>query len=275
MGRSSQETVNAAFEAKIKALQLNRQAGSYQNYKYTLQIIEKFAGKKIPFATVTIDWMKRFEHDLLSTGKSYTSISFYCRDLRCIINQARKDGLVSDIQYPFGVGKYEIPEGYRRKMALTLEQIEKVVTFTDGQAETEEFRDLWFFSYLCNGINFMDLLNLKYSNIINGEIYFIRAKTSRTSKRKKEIRAVITAEMQAIIDRWGNGNHHPDTCIFKYLTGNESPFEKKDKVKYITKRCNQKLKHIAKALGIEKLSTYTARHNKFHFLLKTNYLQSA
>lgn len=52
------------------------------------------------------------------------------------------------------------------------------------QCETkdiEEFRDLWVFSYLCNGINFMDLLFLQYSNIMDGEICFVRSKTSRTT----------------------------------------------------------------------------------------------
>ena len=261
LGRNSQVTVNAAFSSKIKQLFVNDRPGSYLNYKYTLQIIENFAGKEIPFSAVTPEWLERFEHFLLSSGKSYTSISIYCRTLRCILNQARNDGFLSDHQYPFGIGKYEIPKGNSRKMALTLEQIKQVVRYTDGKTETEEFRDLWFFSYLCNGINFMDLLLLKYSNIVDGEICFVRAKTSRTAKTKREIRAIITPEMQQIIDRWGNPSHHPDTCIFKYLTGDESPFEKKRVVKNITKRCNHKLKQIATALHIERLSTYTARHS--------------
>ena len=29
---------------------------------------------------------------------------------------------------------------------------------------TERYRNLWFFSYLCNGININDMLKLKYAN---------------------------------------------------------------------------------------------------------------
>ena len=62
------------------------------------------------------------------------------------------------------------------------------------QCETkdiEEFRDLWVFSYLCNGINFMDLLFLQYSNIMDGEICFVRSKTSRTTITKRYMQSLL------------------------------------------------------------------------------------
>ncbi len=34
-----------------------------------------------------------------------------------------------------------------------------------------------FFIYLCNGLNVADLIKLKYSNIVDGEICFVRQKT--------------------------------------------------------------------------------------------------
>lgn len=117
-----------------------------------------------------------------------------------------KAGVLKENQYPFGNGKYEIPTGQGRKLALTIQQVKSIVTYTDGREATERYRDLWFFSYLCNGINFADMLTFKYSNIHNGEICFLRAKTSRTAKLKKEVCAILTSEMQAIIDRWGNND---------------------------------------------------------------------
>jgi hypothetical protein len=136
----------------------------------------------------------------------------------------------SEKQYPFGHGKYEIPTGQGRKLALTLQQIKTLVTYTDRSEATEHYRDLWFFSYLCNGINFADLITLKYSNIQNGEIYFIRAKTINTEKVKKEICALITPEMQAIIDRWGNPDKRLDSYIFNFLKGDETPMQIKTRV---------------------------------------------
>ncbi|MBK5245602.1 MAG: tyrosine-type recombinase/integrase, partial [Eubacteriaceae bacterium] len=41
----------------------------------------------------------------------------------------------------------------------------------------------------------------------------------------------------------------------------ETPFKEKDVIKAVTKLCNKRLKKIGTALGIESLSTYTARHS--------------
>jgi hypothetical protein len=60
---------------------------------------------------------------------------------------------------------------------------------------------------------------LKYSNIQNGEIFLIRAKTIHTAKVKKEICALITPELQAIMDRWDNPDKRTDSYIFDFLKG--------------------------------------------------------
>lgn len=161
-------------------------------------------------------------------------------------------------QYPFGKGKYEIPTGMGRKLALTLSQIKNIVNYT-GNPVTEKYRDLWFFSYLCNGINFTDLIQLKYSNIQNGEICFLRAKTIRTSKVKKEIQATLTPEIKKIVKRWGNPERKPDQYIFPYLNGKETPMEVRSKAQDIIRRTNLRLKEIGEAMNIDNLSTYTAR----------------
>jgi integrase len=261
LDRIPSETVNAAFYSKIERLLENGQVGSHLFYQDALKSVEKFAGKNIRFDSITVDWLKKYEKHLLDTGRSYTTIGMYCRAIRCIVNEGRKAGVVKDNQYPFGVGKYEIPSSQSRKMALSIQQIKSLVTYTDGTEATEKYRDLWFFSYLCNGINFADLLTLKYSNIHNGEICFLRAKTAHTLKAKKEVCAIMTPEMEAIIDRWGNKDRHPDSYIFGYLSGNETPMEVKGIVRAVTKLCNKRLKKISAALGIEHISTYTARHS--------------
>ena len=51
---------------------------------------------------------------------------------------------------------------------------------------------------------------MKYYNVQNGEIYFVSAKTINTAKVKKEICALVTPEMQAIIDRLGNPSKQQD-----------------------------------------------------------------
>lgn len=135
------------------------------------------------------------------------------------------------------------------------------MNYTDGLETTERYRDLWFFMYLCNGINVADLIKLKYKNIVDGEICFVRQKTELTTKTRKEIRAIITPKIQAIIDKWGTPNCQADNYIFPYLTGVEDAEKKKNLTKDLTKRINKRMKVIGEALGIDGISTYTARHS--------------
>ena len=261
LGRYSGISVNSVFLKKMEELKSNGQANTYFSYKGTLHKIEQFAGKQISFQEISINWLNRCEHFWLSTGSSYSSMSFYFRNLKSIMNMARKDGIIKESQYPFGKGKYEVPSGSGRKLALTLEQIKKLITYTDGTKATEMYRDLWFFSYLCNGINFRDMVFLQYSNIINGEICFIRAKTARNTKYGKIIHAVITPEMQTIINKWGNTDISPNNYIFPFAKGTEDPFEKVKLIREIVTECNQILRKITNATGIPRITTYSARHS--------------
>jgi integrase len=259
--KSPSDTLNAGFKVKIQTLLDNEQVGTHLFYQDALKSVESYGGENISYISVTVELLKNYEKYMLRLGRAYTTIGMYCRAIRSVINEAKRAGIIKENQYPFGNGKYEIPTGTGRKLALTLQQIKSVATYTDGKETTEKYRDLWFFSYLCNGINFADMLTLRYSNIRNGEICFLRAKTARTSRVKKEVCAVLTPEMEVIIKRWGKKSPKPNDYIFGYLTGKETPFTKKDLIKAVTKLCNKRLKKIGAKLGIEPLSTYTARHS--------------
>ena len=261
LSRGNSDTINTAFHVKIEALRENEQIGSQFFYRDALRSFEKFAGENIKFSDITVDWLQKYEQYFIGLGRSYTTLGMYCRGLRHIMNQAKKDGIIKESQYPFGVGKYNIPKGSSRKMALTMNQIKDFVSYSDGSDATEKYRDLWFFSYLCNGINFGDMLRLKYSNIVNGEIYFVRSKTSRTSNTKKEVCVIVTPEMENIINKWGNKDKSHEKNIFPYLTGKESALEGKKKIQYFISACNKRLKMISEAIGVQGISTYTARHS--------------
>lgn len=261
LNKGVSDTLNTLLRNKIEILQANEQIGTATYYQNVLTSIEKFNGNNISITSVSVDWLKRYEKFMLDKGNSYTTIGMHCRAIRAMMNEAKKIGIIKINQYPFGKDKYEISTGESRKMALTLQQIKQVISYTDGNEATERYRDLWFFSYLCNGINFTDMLQLRYSNIHNGEIAFRRAKTIRTSKVKKELYAMVTPEMQTIIDKWGNKDKKPDSYIFPYLKGNETPTEISNLTKEVIRRCNKKLKVISTALGLDHISTYTARHS--------------
>jgi integrase len=260
LGKCLNDSLNTAFKAKIQTLEKEGRAGTQVYYNCALTSIEKFGGENIQFSAVNEDWLKQYEKYMLDQGRTYTTIGMYLRAIRALMNDAKRNDALKESQYPFGKGKYEIPTGFGRKLALTLPQIKSIVQYT-GNPVTEKYRDLWFFSYLCNGINFTDLIQLKYSNIQNGEISYLRAKTIRTSKLKKEVRAILTPEIEMIIKKWGNHKIRPDQYIFPHLSGKESQMEIRAKAQDIIHRTNDRLKEIGNELKIENLSTYSARHS--------------
>lgn len=227
MTKSPSDTLNAGFKLKIQSLLDNEQVGTHLFYLDALKSVESYGGENIPYMAVTVDWLKNYEKYMLKLGRAYTTIGMYCRAIRSVINEVKRAGIIKENQYPFGNGRYEIPTGTGRKLALTLQQIKSVANYTDGKETTEKYRDLWFFSYLCNGINFADMLTLKYSNIRNGEICFLRAKTSRTSKVKKEVCAILTPEMDVIIKRWGKKSPSRMIIYLVILQARKHPLRKK------------------------------------------------
>ncbi len=266
LGRCRGETLNTLFGHRIDTLRAEQRIGTMLWYDNTLRSIQRFASRPVSLEEVTVPWLQRYTKFLRADHKSVTTVSMYLRAIRAILNQARKTGLLRDTHYPFGKGKFEIQEGEGRKIALTLRQIEQIVRYSDGNRQTAYYRDLWFFIYLCNGINVADLIRLKYADILDGEIRFVRQKTERTAHKRREIRAILTPEMQAILERWGNPPSG-ENYLFPFLSGRETPIELKIKTQNLTRRINRHMNTLGQRLGIGKISTYTARHS-FATILK-------
>ncbi len=261
IGRGTNGTVNTAFVARMAQMKEDGHIGNMKMYDTILKGLERFAGANIRFDTITAEWLRKYDKFLLSESKSRATISMHMRTLRAIINEARRNGIVRESNYPFGKGKFEIQNGEGRKLALALDQIGRIAAFEDGSDTTAKYRDYWLFLYFCNGMNVADFIQLKYRNIIDGEICFVRQKTKHTSKKQKEIRAIIIPQMQAIMEKWGNPPV-PDSYIFPILSPEDVDPEKIFlKKNHFTGLLNKRMKMIGRKIGIDNITTYTARHS--------------
>ena len=114
------------------------------------------------------------------------------------------------------------------------------------------------------------MLFLKRSNIVDGEITFVRSKTASSNKRPRLIKAALLKEMAVIIERRGNGlSGSEDGMLFKFAKGTETPQEVANIVRNAISRCNAAMKKIAKDIGLSHVSTYTARHSYATVLMKS------
>lgn len=252
-------TLQDEFEAIIEE---HKQEGKVRNasiYDNVCKGTIRYKGRT-SLSDISTAWVRGYQSFLEGEGKSTTTIAIHLRTIRAVLNRAKSEGLIKESSYPFGRGKFEIQEGEGRKMALSLEHIGQIAHYDDGTELTQRYRDFWLFLYLCNGINVADFVQLRYKDIVGGELHFVRQKTSRTMRKRKEIVVVVTEQMQHIIKRWGNPPS-PNSYIFPILTGKEDAELKVKKTQRITRAINQRMAKVGAALGLGNISTYTARHS--------------
>ncbi len=258
--RSVGKTLNELVEEKIAQCKKSERIGTMQSFLTTLAHVVKYKGRSVPVDNVTPEWLEGLEEHMSGTGKSITTIAINMRNIRTMMNVAKKKGLIREMQYPFGEGKFVIKTEEGKKKALDIKQIAKIQNFKCTDEGLMMSRDIWMFIYFCNGINIADLIHLKFKNIIDGEIDYIRAKTKNTTKTVRHVRAVITDEMQAIIDRWGN-DPLPDNYIFNLIEHTKDAELEMSRKGWFTKKFNQNMKLIGATVGVPGITSYTARHS--------------
>jgi integrase len=183
--------------------------------------------------------------------------------------------------YPFGKRRYQIPSGRNIKKALHQDELYAVYNYQSDCPSERKAKDLWLFCYFGNGMNPKDLVYLKYKNMQDGYLVFLRAKTERTTRLDpKLITIYITEDMYRIIETWGKKGREPDNYIFPIMQPNLNPLDQYELVTAFTQFINDNMMKIASRLEIEKkLTTIVSRHT-FSTQLKrcgasTEYIQEA
>lgn len=176
------------------------------HYRTSMNMFESFKSGITVF-DVTPTLLKDFEKARLKTGCSLATVNSYLRHLRSIINHYTNVEKIipKSYEYPFGKGGYSISSYFPSKLVLKQQEIINVIEFDEFENDKQEYAlTIWKILYYCNGSNFADLLQLKWSDI-NGEfIKFIRKKTKHT--RKNNIQPVIVPvipDLKILIDKVG------------------------------------------------------------------------
>ena len=261
------------FKIKIDELKKEEQLGTMNMYKYALSSLRNFTPTQtLHIKDVTVPFLKRYEKWMLAKGRSLTTIGIYMRDLRTVYNMAIEENQIKNINYPFGKKKYQIPAPRNVKKSLTIKEIKLLYEYKPEPGSSEQkYRDLWFFSYLCNGINMKDICLLQHKNIQGGHIYFYRKKTINSVRDSEPIDVVLLEETKAILDRWATKSDYPEAYVFPFITHDMSAERKDAATKQVTKLTNKYIRRIAQKVGIDKpVSTYWARHSYATILMRAN-----
>jgi integrase len=246
-------TLFKTLEKRIQAYATQERAGTSAIALSILNSLKMFFKERDPeIFEITVKKLKEYEGWMLKRGNSLATVGMYTRELRVMFNDLIKDELISRDLYPFGNGNYQPPKGKKVKSALYKSDIHKILEYQPTKGTKESFcRDLWIFSYLCNGMNLKDIAHLKYGNIRERFIYFKREKTARSNRTEKIITVPITDMAQQIIDRHGTKPSQHNNYIFPILDGTENADMIRRKVGTLNGLISDIIQRIAKAQNLK------------------------
>lgn len=265
--KNTKATLFVYFDDVVERLRKSGQIKTSEVYKDTKRNLEQFTGKiDKQFSEVDAAFVSQFEEYLMSTGKGSNSIYIYLRTLRALINRAIKEEVCPEKYYAFkkfSLGKYAKIKTAKR--AITKEDIEKIKGLDLSEhPQLTDARNLFLFSYYCRGMNFTDMVFLKWSNIREGRLNYVRQKT------KERFSIGLLAPALEILDHYKASNRHNKAgFIFPILNeGHATPTAIYNRKMKMLRKINKDLKEIAKLGKVNaELTTYVARHS-FATILK-------
>ena len=142
-------------------------------YKTTLSMLGKYCDvDNLRFADITYTWLRDWEAWMEQRGNAVNTRSIYLRNLRAVYNEAIREGLISQENYPFR--QFRIKTEQTAKRSLNVDELRKLRDYS-GEAHIRKYIDVFFISFYLAGINMIDLLQLPK---LEGErIEYRRSKT--------------------------------------------------------------------------------------------------
>ena len=253
-------TVVELYDKLIDDMKRGGKLGNAGVYKYSRTSLLKFTGQRlqIPFSDIDAVWLRRYENWLRTSGCGDTTISQLFRTLRSVFNKAVELQLVKRDYYPFDAYKVSKFDTRTKKRAITKEDVRKVIALdlSQGYPSEQLARDIFVFSYFGAGINFADIALLKYGNVRDGRVQYVRKKTG------KPINFLLTEEMRNIIAKYQRQGQTDEDYIFPILDRRVHRTEQQryDRTHKVLTNTNRWLRKIGQRVGIEHLTTYVARH---------------
>ena len=263
------KTVGEFYKELIQQYKSNNKTGNRLIYIGSYNSIKGFSKGKMNFlfSDIDLDWLKRYEKWLRSKDNKETTISLLFRTLRSAYNKAIEAKCTNKTNYPFHdfkISKFDVSTS---KRAISKEDIQLImdVDLTGERGYVQFAKEVFVFSYLCGGINFTDLSNLKAENVADNRLVYVRQKTG------KRISLQISPEAQKIIFKHEQANIKSG-FIFPILDKrvHKTPIQIQNRIHKVLGKIDIGLKRVAKLAGLNvNLTTYVARHS-FATVLKNS-----
>ena len=217
------------------------------------------------FEDLNADFLYRYEVFLRKRGGTDGGIGVKMRTIRSIYNLAIKRNLTKESNYPFKTYKVSKLKGKGMKMALDIEDVFKIVELDLSEhPHLIDTRNYFVFSFFTRGMNFADMMKLKWSNISKDRIHYVRSKTNFNFSIK------ILDQIKDILIFY-KANNPSTQYIFPILLKDKlTPDQIANRKHKTLKIFNKNLKEIGKLCSInQKLTSYVTRHSYANCMRKS------
>lgn len=254
--------VKSVFDYYTELINDFKSSGKYGNaaiYNDSFRSLKNFTQNKLdfPFSEIDTDWLNDYEKWLHERKCKETTISLLFRTLRSAYNKAVANNYIGKVENPFLKFKVSKFDTTTQKRAISKEEILKIknVDLSKERYYIKLSRDIFMFSYLCGGINFLDIANLTRKNIIENKLLYQRKKTHKQICFPLNEYAISLIELYCDME---NDYLFPILCSSKHITEQQ----KINRIHKVISTVNTCLKEIAMKVGTNaNLSTYTSRHS--------------
>ena len=258
--RRKVQTVGEMYDYLIDEFRKTAHLGTMSVYRQSKSSLTKFNRTlDIPFSDIDCQWLERYEKWLKGRNIKDTTVSILFRTLRSVFNRALSMKLIKQDIYPFNDFKVSKFDVRTKKRAVTKEDVKKIMSLDlSGERHYMQLaRDIFMFSYFGAGINFSDIALLRYCDISDGRVRYIRKKTG------KEISFPLSDAGKEIIRRYSRPDATSEDYIFPILDRkiHRTEMQRKNRIHKVIGKVNPCLTEIGRMAGLEThLTTYVARH---------------
>ncbi len=272
LNKSNRTGVEGFFLKYIESLKSAGKIGNMKAYENTLYMLKLFDSQfcKKEFPDIDLQYIEEFYSYLYAErGCSNNTIKYYIKTFRALINKSFIAKVGSETTYPFGTGGFSISnlEQETDKRFLPSEYIEKIKNTEIENFTLQWVRNLFMFSYYCQGISYVDMASLTSKNIILGEggnyITYSRRKTEKKSK-SRIIRIKVSPKIQELLEWFKINTNLVGEYLLPCITKEGYEGEKLyTHVRDRYKKYNRHLKKLGETMGFKgiRLSSYMSRHS--------------
>ncbi len=248
----TEKSMLSYMKTLIQTMKKEGRMGTANAYQSAFNCIERFLypDNDILWGNVTAGWVNRYVTYLKTLNIKANTVSFYLRILRAVYNKALSEGVAPpNALSPFR--NVVIRKSKTPKRAIDKDIIQIIYNADlSHDCNLEYVRDLFFFSFYCRGMPFVDMAHLKYTNICNNTIYYFRHKT------KQLLQIKIVPPLQNLINKYANNGEY----IFTILGNDDQTLYKQ--YRNGLKFYNNNLKRLSLYLNLPvSLTSYIARHS--------------